>query len=192
MAQDDFDLSGVVDLGGYWSLQRAVSRRLKGGWRYFWPIQFLVGLLILIVGLVAITEMTPTDPVHWRLLGFAAYVVVQTWANHKISRFAARQIKARQQRRGIVAEWPIAFKIASDGLHVESELASSVIRWEAITEIWSEKNEWILMIYTGMGAGIPKYLFESMTAERSFVARLLDRLSVDAQARSREARAFAN
>ncbi len=71
-----------------------------------------------------------------------------------------------------------------------TDAVTSVVAWKSITDIWREKDFWVLLLTTGSVVSVPQRFFPTDEAEWAFMTVLLDHIDSGVRARSADVKAF--
>lgn len=180
-------VNGDIGLGEGHGFGPAVFRRLLG--RRAWlhrvagclPWGFLVA-----VGEILILRNS-TDPDQDIAIWVATFLAAMLSLT-AISRWNGRAIVKAQVARGQSARMPAVYDFDETGYCVRTPGQMTRTDWPAVSEVALLRGKWLFFGPTTFF--LPRRLFESPAAERETVAFILARLSPEAQARSKEARAL--
>lgn len=162
---------------------RQIRRRIMGRWRFL----LFPGTPMLVAVLIAISVvMVMETPPDYRLAAMTAFLFLSVGCGVAIRRFVTKKMRQEWLARGVPAEVTYVYSIRPDGLHVESGVATTLVRWPFINEIMLVDGSWLLMSAV-FGIEISRSCFRSDTEERAFLAALFAHLEPSARARSQEA-----
>lgn len=162
---------------------RPIRRRIMGRWRILaFPVAPMLVVVLVAISIALVMEMPP----DYRLAapGSIHGSVVRQRGRHRVEEDEGRMACTRS--RGVPARITSTYSIRPEGLQVESEVATTLIRWPFINEIMLVDGHWLL-ISTLFGFGISRTCFGLDAEERAFLTALLMHLEPSARARSQKA-----
>lgn len=126
------------------------------------------------------------DASRLRLAALTVLLVLSPGCGAAITRLVTRKMREEWLARGVPAEITCTYSIRPDGLHIESQVAATLIRWPFINEIMLVDGRWLLFSAV-CGIEIWRTFFRSGAEERAFLLALFCYLVPLAQARSHKA-----
>jgi len=162
---------------------KTIRRRIMGRWRILVvAVAPLVVAVLIAISIVVVME-TPPD---YRLAVWPICAVLSLGSGAAIIRFVTRRMQREWLSRGVPAEIANTYSVLPEGLQVESQVATTLIRWPFINEIMLVDGHWLL-ISVVFALVIPRACFRSEGEEQAFLAALLGHLEPTARARSKKA-----
>jgi hypothetical protein len=162
---------------------RTIRRRIMGRWR----LLVFPGAPLLVVVLVALSILLVMAlPPDYRLAAMAAFLLLSLGCGAAVRRFVTRKMRQEWFARGVPAEVTSVYSIRPEGLQVESEVATTLIRWPFINEVMLVDGHWLL-ISAVFGLDISRTSFRSDAEEEAFLTALFAHLDPAARARSQAA-----
>jgi len=162
---------------------RPIRRRIMGRWRLLvFPVAPLLVVLLIAISIALVMEMPP----DYRLGALAVFLVLSLGCGAAISRLVTKKMRQEWLARGVPAEITCIYSIRPEGLHVKSQVATTLIRWPFINEVMLVDGHWLL-ISAVFGIAISRTCFRSDAEERGFFTALLGHLEPSARTRSQSA-----
>jgi hypothetical protein len=159
---------------------KTIRRRIMGRWRILVVVVAPVVVAVLIaISIVAVMEMPP----DYRLAAMAVFLVPSLGSGAAIVRFVTRRMRREWLARGVPAEISNTFSVLPEGLQVESQVATTLIRWPFINELMLVDGHWLL-ISVVFALVIPRTCFPSDAEEHAFLEAFVGHLEPAARARS--------
>lgn len=113
--------------------------------------------------------------------------VGQAWCMAWSRRFARKAFA----ERGMTDPVPVSYRVDETALIHSSGPVEMRIPWSAVSDIVAAGPYWVLLCIGATPIYLPRRFFPDPEAESDFLGAVLDRMSPDAVARSREAAAIA-
>lgn len=162
---------------------KTIRRRIMGRWRILVvAVAPLVVAVLIAISIVMVLE-TPAD---YRLPTLAICMVLSLGGGAAIIRFVSRKMQREWLARGVPAEISNRYSVLPEGLQVESQVATTLIRWPFVNEVMLVDGHWLL-ISAVFWFVIPRACFGSDEEEHAFLAALLRHLEPAARDRSKKA-----
>jgi hypothetical protein len=146
------------------------------------PVAPMLVVVLIAISMALVMEMPP----DYRLAGLAVFMVLSLGSGAAIYRFVSRKMRGEWLARGVPAEITSTYSIRPEGLHVETGVATTLIRWPFINEIMLVDGYWLL-ISAVLALPIARTCFRSAAEESAFLEALLRHLEPSARVRSRKA-----
>lgn len=162
---------------------KTIRRRIMGRWRI---LVVAVAPLVVAVLIAISTVVVMETPPDYRLAVGAICMVLSLGSGAAIIRFVSRRMQREWLARGVPAEVSSTYSVLPEGLQVESQVATTVIRWPFINELMLVDDHWLLVSVV-FWLVIPRTCFHSAAEEREFLEVFLQHLEPAARARSRKA-----
>lgn len=139
---------------------------------------------MLVVVLIAISLVSVMAiPPDYRLAAMTLFMIMSLGCGAAVRRFVTRKMRQEWHARGVPAEITATYSVRPEGLQVESEVATTLIRWRFINEVMLVDGHWLL-ISAVFGIEISRTCFRSDAEEHAFLSALFGHLEPSAQARS--------
>ena len=178
--------SGALPAGEALIAGVALSRRLFG-WRRFSFWIYMVTLIAVATIWFALPGAVGLDG-SLAGLGFAISMVLVMYGYIRWCRSLGPKGWARL---GALPQIDQSYEVGDTGLElVSGNGVMTTLPWPAVLQVGREKTQWLLITTSGGAFYLPRRFFADVAEEKAFIKFCLDRLPLEARARSVEATAF--
>jgi len=180
-------VSGLLRVGEASLTVRTIAARQRGSMAYYYAILLALVVTGAVVGYLVARYLFRTDGALGVPFGFSggaiAYLLV-------VRRVAMTRFRSRMVRKGHPPDLQLHMEITPEALLYNLGGIRQIADWSAVSELFESRGYWIFLVQSSPYFA-PKRFFETVAAEKAFVASALAHMGDDARARSKTAVAFA-